>query len=176
MIMKNNLLLLAFGTLQIALSQPCTMAQEPKTPPAACKEWDKRVDPSWGPAGITLAQIPRDAEVLVAIDCFLKHQGNKNRARFGGATNPRTSQILPDATIELASLYYISYLFTRDWQHGDGVALWNPEGIINPLSSIDTAYAAYRAWFERVRSVGLAEARKQRLDPLGGTGLHWYGK
>ena len=173
--MKNGLLL-AFGALQIALSQSWAMAQEPEKPPAACKEWDKRVDPSLGPAGTTLAQIPGDSEVLVAIDCFLKHQGNKNRARFGGATNPRTSQMLPDATIELASLYYISYLFTTDWQHGDGVAMWNREGVINPPGSIDAAYAAYAAWFKRVKSLGLSEARKQRLDPLKDTGLHWYGK
>jgi hypothetical protein len=84
--------------------------------------------------------------------------------------------MLPQATVELASLYYVSYLFTGNYQHGDGIALWDRKGVINPPGGVDTAYASYRAWFKKVKSVELAEARKQHLDPLEGTNLYWYGK
>lgn len=172
--MKTSLLF-GLGMLLIALCQPCATAQL-LDPSGACVQWDKRVDPALGNAGVLPEQTPDDAEVVAAIDCLLKNQGNKNKARFGGTTNPRASQMLSGATVELASLYYISYLFTTNWQHGDGVALWNSNGVINPSGSVDTAYAAYGVWFAHVKSVGLNEARKQRLDPLSGTGLRWYGK
>ena len=174
--MKSGLLLLTIVIAQSAIFQQRAIAQGPEKSQSVCKEWDKRVDPSLGAAGVTLAKIPGDAEVLVAMQCLLRHQGNKRPARFGGVTKPEVSQLLPTPSVELASLYYISYLFTMDWEHGDGIALWNREGVINPSGSIDTAYLAYKTWFERVKSMGLAEARKQRLNPLEGTGLHWYGK
>jgi hypothetical protein len=174
--MKRYFLLIVIGLVKVMMSEPLAMTEEPDKNMAACKEWDKRVDASLGVAGIKPDKLPSDKELLVAIGCLLKHHGDKAPARFSGATNPKTSQILPNATIELASLYYISYLFTGDWQHGDGVALWNREGVVNPPGSVDAAYAGYASWFERVRSLGIPEARKQRLDPLRGTGLHWYGK
>jgi hypothetical protein len=41
---------------------------------------------------------------------------------------------------------------------------------------METAYKAYAAWFKRVKSIGIADARKQRVDPLQGTNLSWYGE
>jgi hypothetical protein len=142
----------------------------------ACGDWDKKVDASLGVSGVEADSLPSDRETMRAMACLLRHRGDKRPARFSGVTRPNVSQILPDATVELASLYYVTYLFSGNWQHADGVALWNRDGAINPPGSVDRAYASYIAWFKRVRSMGIAEARKQQLDPLKGTGLHWYGK
>jgi hypothetical protein len=86
------------------------------------------------------------------------------------------------APINLAALYYISYLYTGNWKHGSAIALRGPE-----VESTDTpglyatrqeavhkAYASYRRWYEEVKRVGLPRAREKKLDPLEGTGLSWY--
>lgn len=116
-----------------------------------------------------------DAETLIAIECLLSARGDLSPARFGGATKQNVSQVLPPATIELAALYYISYLFSRDWQHASGVALWDDKGRINPSGAIPKAYSGYTKWLDRVKAKGLAESRVRRLNPLQGTGLRWYG-
>ena len=174
--MRGYVALVVFSVIAPVACQSRAMSEESKDSQASCREWDKRVDPRLGDSGIYPDRLPPDPEVLVAISCLLKQRGNKEPARFSGATRPGVSQQLPSATIELAALYYISYLFTGNPQHGDGVALWNQDGVINPPGSADAAYTAYRIWFRRVRSLGLAEARKRRLDPLKGTALRWYGK
>jgi len=45
-----------------------------------------------------------------------------------------------------------------------------------PPGAVNAAYGAYAEWFKRVKSIGLAEARVEHLDPLAGTGVSWYGK
>jgi hypothetical protein len=143
---------------------------------ADCQVWNGEVDPNFlGKATAHSAPLS-DKEVLLAMDCLLRNQGNRGNAVISGVTRDEVSQMLPQATVELASLYYVSYLFTGNYQHGDGIALWDRKGVINPPGGVETAYASYRAWFKKVKSVGLAEARKQHLDPLEGTNLYWYGK
>jgi hypothetical protein len=140
-----------------------------------CREWNAKVDPRVkGKSAVNAADLS-ESQIMTAIGCLLKNQGNRGVAGFGGATKYIVSQIVPQATVELASLYYISYLFTGNFQHGDGVALWNDHGVINPPGAIESAYKAYAAWFKRVKAMGIAEARKQHLDPLEGTTLRWYG-
>jgi len=117
-----------------------------------------------------------EKEIFKAIECLLKCEGNKHPARFSGAITNYISKILPKASTDIAALYYISILFTGKWDHGDGVALWDREGVINPSGSVQKAYASYRKWFKKVKDLGLDEARRQKLDPLEKTNLHWYAK
>jgi hypothetical protein len=160
--------------LQVAVLGAMSEAGYART--ANCQVWNAEVDPSFlGKATVHSAPLS-DEEVLLAMDCLLRNQGNRGNAVISGVTRLSVSQILPRATVDLASLYYVSYLFTGNYQHGDGIALWNRKGGINPPGGVETAYASYRAWFKKVKSVGLAEARKQHLDPLEGTGLYWYGR
>lgn len=113
---------------------------------------------------------------MEGMSCLLQCRGITREAGISGATHYEVSAGLPRATVELAALYYISFLFTGQRTHADGVALWNSDGVINPPGSIDTAYEAYERWFRRVQELGLATAREQGLNPLEGTGLAWYGK
>lgn len=143
---------------------------------ALCRKWLVRVDPRLGKAAVLLPTTPSDMEVFEGIGCLMASRGNRNPARFSGATSPGVSHVLPAATVELAALYYISYLYSGNWRYGDGVALWNRDGVINPPGSIDVAYAAYTAWHEKLAEMGLSAARARHLEPLTGTGLSWYGK
>jgi len=105
----------------------------------------------------------------------MKSKGNKNPAGFSGATSPEVSEILPHATVEIAALYYISYLYEGSFQHAYGVSLVDKKGIYNSSNAVDIAYSAYHKWFKCIKSIGLAKAKEKHLDPLKGTGIYWYG-
>lgn len=141
-----------------------------------CEHWIKEVDPPLGKTNIDADSTLPDNQIIEAITCLLKCEGNKNPARFSGATHVYISQIFPQATIEVAALYYITYLFTGRWDHADGIALCDNNGTINPPKSIETAYGKYIEWFQKVKSIGIKAAREQKLDPLAGSGIHWYGE
>ena len=141
-----------------------------------CRVWNSQIDPAVHhespPNPITLS----DTDALEAMNCLIKNRGNRTIAKIGGATNLAVSQQLPEPTVELAALYYISYIFTKSYQHADGIALWDDAGTINPPHSIESAYSAYITWLNEVRKVGVSKARRLRLDPLNRSGLAWYGK
>ena len=114
-----------------------------------------KVDPGDRGAFVPLASAPSEREVIEAIGCLLQLGRDQRPARFGDATTVDVSQILPSATIELAALYYISHVYDGDWQHAGGVARWNGKGVMNPPGSNETAHAAYRKWFQRVKAIGI---------------------
>lgn len=137
-----------------------------------CKYWFAQVDPSIEVDFEIDESNPEN--ILKGISCLLEQEGNKSDGLFGGATNIRVSQVFPNATVEVCALFYISYLFYGDWEHANGVAL-REEGD-NAISdrTVKTAFVSYRRWFDQVRKIGLEEARKRRLDPLSGSGIHWF--
>ena len=115
-----------------------------------------------------------DEEVLSAICCLLSLQGEQGEARFWGATDLRSSAITGPCGIDVAALYYVSYLFTNDWTHGTNIALIDEDGRVNDEADIREAYRAYRHWFDIVERIGLEESREKDLNPLEGTGIDWY--
>jgi len=94
------------------------------------------------------------------------------------------NQLFAEAPVNLAALYYISYLYTGNMEHSLAIALTGPDAEDKTIhwkyattqSSIHTAYQAYRLWFAKVKEVGLNQARASKLAPLSGTGLAWYGQ
>lgn len=123
-----------------------------------------------------------EGTVMAAIACLLQLEEDKRPANFMGVTWAGVSQIFDWAPMNLASLYYISYLFTCNWKHGNAIALRGP-GAEVPESktkyrtttwAIYKSYGSYRHWYEQVKAMGLARAREEKLDPLAGTGLYWY--
>jgi len=154
----------------------CTVQIEKQN--ITCEEWIKQVDESSGATTrhtINFDTTISEKQFNAAVECLLKCKGNKNPARFSGATSVYVSQILPTASVEIAALYYISVLFLKNWQHGDGIAIWNERGI-NPSGAMEIAYLSYEKWFKQVKEIGLSNARKINLNPLEGTDLSWYGK
>jgi hypothetical protein len=143
---------------------------------SGCKNWQSLVDSSIEPPSPRFVfDVSNERDVSVGIECLLRLEGNKSPARFGGALNPGVSQIFDKATTEVAALFYVSYLFKKKFDHANAVALTDSRtGKVNTPESVKSAFAAYRNWFEKIKSIGIEEARKQELDPLEGTFVRWY--
>lgn len=116
--------------------------------------------------------------IVEATECLLNLEGDKSRGAFSGATSFKISEQFPRATVEVCALYYISYLFYEKYDHANGVALryqnYDENRTLNSDEAVKIAFDSYRKWFEKVKEIGLEEARKQKLDPLAGSGVRWY--
>jgi hypothetical protein len=138
-----------------------------------CQYWQSKVDE-------TLSSSQRDVDhtdlenILEAVECLLQMEGNKHPARFSGATQFYVSQLFEPAKADVAALYYISYLYTQNWEHADAIALRSNDGAINSAQDIEIAYQSYRRWFAQVKAVGLEKARQMNLQPLKDTNIRWY--
>jgi hypothetical protein len=130
--------------------------------------------------------VPRltETEKLNAIQCLLEAQNDLRPASFGGVTRLDVSQIFAPVRANLAALFAISYIYNGRNDHADAVALQGDDASYSDSdgfyatksSAVHKAYQAHRAWFAKVRQMGLARAKRAGLQPLDGTGLDWYGR
>lgn len=146
-----------------------------------CYRWQTQIDPSLKRVVINAPTLTV-AELQEGIGCLLKLKGKTKKARFTGATRDNyysSTQYEPPkhpATIEIAALYYISYLFYENWEHASSVSLFDEESEqinSNKKTSVEKAYKSYQKWFEKLKEVGIEKAREQNLDPLSGSGISW---
>jgi hypothetical protein len=125
-----------------------------------------------------------ETEKLNAIQCLLEAQNDLRPASFGGVTRLDVSQIFAPVRANLAALFAISYIYNGRYDHADAVALQgdnasysDSDGFYATKSSaVHKAYQAHRAWFAKVRQIGLARAKQAGLQPLDDTDLDWYGR
>jgi hypothetical protein len=130
----------------------------------------------WGVASLS------EAEKLQAIECFLTLENDLKPAAFGGAVRLDISQTFAPPQVNLAALYAISYVYSGHYDHagavalrGDGASTTDSSGnYVTKPAAIRKAYNSYRAWFAKVRQLGLACANEKGLQPLEGSGLTWY--
>lgn len=148
---------------------------------SVCYRWRTQVDPSLQRVIIDKSTLTI-GETQTAIGCLLKLQGNRKKARFTGSTQSNyysSDAYKPPknpASIEIAALYYISFLFYNNWQHASSISLFDEESEeinSNTKISVEKAYKSYQKWFEKVKEIGLEKVRKQKLDPLAGSGISW---
>lgn len=141
----------------------------------SCRYWNSRIDSTVSlPDNFERPNEKDPQNIMAGIRCLLQLEGNHNQARFSGATRPDTSQIFSSQTVEVAALFYISYLYYQDWGAFSGaVALRGDDGIDKP-STIRKAYKYYRGWFKNVEKIGIVEARKKQIAPLKGKDVSWY--
>ena len=113
--------------------------------------------------------------VMEGIKILLNFEGDKNKANFCGATGYGYNSPEVECEVEVAALFYASYIFYgQDWDYfATGIALVENNRNNSP-KTIKKAFSSYRKWFKRVKEIGLEEARKQKLDPLAGSGVRWY--
>lgn len=144
-----------------------------------CYRWQTQVDMSKARISIDNGKLTI-AEIEEGIGCLLKLKGNKYKARFTGTTgfDPHSSnEYKPPrkpATVEIAALYYASYLFYDNWEHAGSVALYDEDTEeINTKNNIERAYKSYRKWLAKIKEIGFEKAREQKLDPLEGSGINW---
>lgn len=122
------------------------------------------------------------AVVIAAIGCLLQLDADVRPTSSVGRMWVGAWLRFDTVPTNLAALYYISYLYTRNWKHGTAVALCGPgaqslrsrPNYATTQSSIHEAYRSYRHWYEQVKDIGIEEARAEKLDPLAGTSLYWY--
>lgn len=149
-----------------------TQGAAPKTP----KGLSGPLSDPWSVASLT------DADRLAAIGCLLGAENDLKPAALSGATRLDISQTFAPARVNLAALYAISYIYSGHYDHAGAVALRGDDASYidskgnygTKPSAIHKAYQAYRAWFVKVRQLGLAKAKRSGLQPLEGTGLRWY--
>jgi hypothetical protein len=160
---------MSFGLM--SFQKACVMKKQS----TGCQYWQSKVDAEVGPPASAQKTNETDPQtILDGIACLLQMEGNKHSARFSGATKPYVSQIFKPATVDIAALYYISYLYHQRWDHADAVALRDESGEVNSPRAIPKAYKSYRKWFEEVKKIGLSKAREMKLDPLKDAKVRWY--
>ena len=162
------------------------VVHEPKPTPAKTAS-DKGLAAKMAMAGFA-APDPLDvaslteADKLEAIQCLLGAENDLRPASFSGVTRLDVSQLFAPARANLAALYMISYIYSGRAGHAGAVALRGENASDRDVhhfyatkpEAVHKAYRAYRAWFAKVRRMGLAKARRAGLEPLEGTGLDWY--
>lgn len=146
-----------------------------------CKYWKSRVDPKSKKVGFE-PDNSDSRKVMLGIECLLTFQGKtKPGILYGSKAN--VSQLVPKASIEVGALYRISELFYGNQDFARSVALVSEPAetggeynklYFNRKKYVKTAYESYRRWFRKVEEMGIIEARKQKLDPLTGSGIEWY--
>jgi hypothetical protein len=124
-----------------------------------------------------------DEEALAGMKCLFRLEKVTRPSRFTSQLKLAVSQLFSPAPINLAALYYINYLYTGNLNYAGAVALIGPNAAatdksgkyVTKQSAIQSAYAAYKTWFETVQKTGLKRSRELKLSPLKGSGLEWYG-
>lgn len=144
-----------------------------------CYRWRTQVDPLKERIVIDVKTLT-DREIEEGIGCLLKLKGQKNKARFYGYTrnnyNKSEGYRPPKnpASVEIAALYYASYLFYGNWEHAGSVVLYDQAtGKTNTREIAERAYKSYQEWYKRVLEMGLKASREKKLDPLEGSGISW---
>lgn len=169
-------------TLAFALATLLCVAARAQS--SSCQYWRSRVDIY---TTMELSQIMDEKDprnILPAIQCLLEFKGNKNIARFGLDPSPRligpahgpTSILSTPIHVEVAALYFISYLYYQNWNHANLVVLIDRDDsreIESSDENIRKAWKYYREWFEQVKPIGIVKARKLKIEPLKGKDVWW---
>jgi hypothetical protein len=144
-----------------------------------CNYWFAQVDPTVKGMDHELNESNPEV-VLEGINCLLRLEGNRKPGVFGGS-KAYVSQTFPRASVEVDALFRISELFYGNDDFASSVALVRRDGKsserkewYNRREYVNKAFISYLRWFKRVKEIGLEEARRQKLDPLSGSGISWY--
>jgi hypothetical protein len=189
LVFKYKFAILVSVTLCVGIgaSQSPKGVKKPMNNYEKCNYWQAQVDPSINLPKDTNEASKKDlpsmfeigegeaTKVLEATECLLKLKGKTSPSVYSSATiGFSISTRFPPPTVEVVALYYISALYHMKWRHANGIILTDKEGRKNTQKSIEVAYKAYEAWFEKVKKIGLQKAREEKLEPLANSGISWY--
>lgn len=169
-------LLVVFFLISCGAEKTMTQSMNQTKDSEVCQYWYSQVDPSVSkPDSIRSIDGKVDDKALKGIECLLKLQGQKGLAKFGGASRNDVSQIFENPTVEVAALYYISFLYYQKWDHANAVALTDIKtGEVVKGDRVAEVYAYYKEWFKQVKQIGIDQARLKGLDPLKDKKIIWY--
>ena len=144
-----------------------------------CHRWRTQVDPLKERIVINESALS-DREIEEGIGCLLELKGQKNKARFYGDTRNnynKSEGFKPPknpASVEIAALYYASYLFYDNWEHAGSVVLYDEATRkTNTRKIAERAFKSYQEWYKKMLEIGLRKARERKLSPLEGSGISW---
>ena len=90
------------------------------------------------------------------------------------------SGTLQDYSIQVEALFMINWLYFNApcFQSEFPVLVHAETGETETIDGelIKMAYQAYKQWFEKVKEIGIKEAKRQKIHPLAGTPIRWEGK
>ncbi len=116
-----------------------------------------------------------DSDAMSIFVRLIKNKGRQsNSAILNASLSPLNSQRFETPSVEVASLYYITYIFNGNSDFASAIALQNGDDTINSKKAIAIAFRSYKKWLNRVKTIGIAEARRKKLDPLAGSDVRWY--
>lgn len=147
----------------------------------SCAYWVAKIDPRAAQVDYDVDETDQ-SKILEGIKCLLKQEHRTGQGVLYGS-KPFVSQIVPKASVDINALYQISRLFYGNDDFAQAVALTsNPPKLIGEYDNIEfnskdvvaKAFASYRKWFKKVKKLGLDGARKQKINPLDGSGVSWY--
>ena len=171
-IIPSMILLLLGATFTVAQNKPDNAMNK-------CYRWRTQVDPMFQRIMIDKETLT-DREIEEGIGCLLEMKGLRNKARFYGDTrnnyNKSEGYRHPEkpASVEIAALYYISYLFYSNWEHASSITLYDEStGETNTEKIVERAFESYQKWYKEMLVIGIKAARKKKLDPLEGSGINW---
>lgn len=118
--------------------------------------------------------VTTESQKITRIECLLRFKGNKT-PYWGVATSNEVSQTFGPSPFEVIALYKISSLLYGKMDFALAMVLVDENEKLNSAKSIKIAYRSYESWLEKVKKIGLYEVQKQKLDPLAGSRVHWYG-
>jgi len=141
-----------------------------------CLYWQSKVDQSIRLPENTPEKNEKDEKnIVAAISCLLKLKGKAAETKYSAIVSFKLVEAkLPTPTVEIAALYKISALYHQQWNHAEAIVLVDENRNMNKKESIESAYKAYEAWFEKVKKIGLQKAREDKLEPLADAGVSWY--
>ena len=171
--MKRNFIIFAISAI-LSLS---TSAFSQQSKQDVCIGWQGRIDDTLSSTYLPIYVEPKDfseQEIFTAIECLLKLEGNKNKARFSGAMRTDISSVPQFTAVEVSALWYNSYLYYQKFDHGGLIVLMDSSGEFNSPNAVKKAYKSYRKWLIKVKKIGLTKAREQKLDPLAYTKVKWW--
>ncbi len=144
-----------------------------QTSNSTCITWQSKVEEETSLHLVNTKEMSQE-EVFLAIECLLELKGRKDDSNIS-VTRSDVSPIFQATSVEVAALYYISYIFKQEWGHADAAFLRTTVNRkFNECKTVSKAFKAYENWFKSIKKIGLEEARKQKLDPLADTGISWY--
>ena len=118
--MRNVFFTIWFVVVLLSPSAGGPVVAQTKGKSGDCAQWMKLIDPSAGKSSFAINFPIPESEKLAAIECFLQSEGNQIPSRIQMNMSFNGGTALPPPTIDIAALYYVTYMFEEKWAHGGG--------------------------------------------------------
>lgn len=117
---------------------------------------------------------------LQMMEELLKYQNDKSLSALPvRCYNPKISKVysgvIKDYSLQVEALFLINQIYFDDpYMYSPFPLLLNKNAnTINEEKTIQTAFKLYKNWYNKIKSIGIAESRKQRIFPLD-KNIVWY--